>query len=137
MNCLKKMFIHFILGLSCVFILSNAHAIEPTNPMTLCERFIAPETQKECQKKISKLGPDWYLATICEKQFDDGDFYSCLQMSQNYNFTPDQLSKCDEPGFNDVERLGCLKTISGNIAFQDEKKPSPSQRLPASKNKKK
>ena len=57
------------LGLSSLVPLS-AFAVEPQNPVTLCERFIAPDIKLNCEKKIKKMSPDWYLAGVCEKQFD-------------------------------------------------------------------
>lgn len=111
-----------------LFFAQLVFAIEPTNPIALCERFIAPENKKACEKKIQKIGPDWYLASVCEKQFDDAQFYTCIEMSQKYNFTPTALEKCTDPGFSDQQRLSCLQTISGNIAFQDQNK-EPVQKL--------
>ncbi len=112
-------------------------AIEPTNPLTLCERFIAPETKKDCENKIKKIAPDWYLATVCEKQFEDKDFFSCLELSEKYNFSPAKLGPCAEHML-DSERLGCLKMHASEFAFQDEpstiKGSKTRLRKPASKN---
>lgn len=94
-------------------------AVEPQNPVTLCERFIAPDTKSNCEKKIKKMAPDWYLAGVCEKQFDDSEFWKCLDLSQTKNFSPVALEKCNAEGASDQDRLTCLKNLAQIESFQN------------------
>jgi hypothetical protein len=113
---------------------AGALAVEPKNPVTLCERFISPQTKSACEKRLDKLGPDWYLASVCEKQFEDSLFFDCLQLSATKNFSPIKLDKCDQVGIPDMERINCLIGIAeknsgmASEAYQDGK---PSPRKPA------
>jgi hypothetical protein len=104
-----------------------ALAVEPKNPVTLCERFISPKIKSDCEKRIEKLGPDWYLASVCEKQFEDVQFFECLQLSASQNFSPTKLDQCDQVGIPDKERINCLLGIAeknggkNSQVFQDDK----------------
>lgn len=118
---------------------SSAAPVDPKNPISLCERFIAPATRSACEKKIEKWGPDWYLASVCEKQFDDPLFFQCLELSQSKNFSPTALAACNLDGISDQERIHCLSHLKTPSAFQESKtqKAQRALRVPASRKTKK
>jgi hypothetical protein len=119
--------------LSSVFLSISVLALEPQNPATLCDRFIAPETKSLCEKKITKMSPDWYLASVCDKQFEDSEFWKCLELSQSKNFSPVALESCNADGVSDEKRLSCLKNLATQNSFQSG---AVLQRTPASQRKK-
>lgn len=88
--------------------------LAPKNPKDLCERYIAPEANQECAARIKNLGPDWYLASICERQFEDSDFWRCLEMSKATNFSPDKLENCAKEDLSDKERMDCLQKLAAS-----------------------
>lgn len=98
------------------------HALEPKNPETLCERFIDHRQKEDCLAEMKKVQPDWYLASLCEKIFDNAQFYSCLEMSSKADFSPESLQACDNDENNDQETLNCIhqQARNGN-SYQDLK----------------
>lgn len=117
----------------------RTNALEPQDPQTLCDRYITEAEQKICQKKVKMISPDWYLASACGHQFDDGLFYSCLEMGQKTGFAPLALEKCSSEDLTDEARLTCVKSAQIDLtkSFQSRqpagrKKPS---RKPSSDNK--
>ncbi|GIL18519.1 MAG: hypothetical protein BroJett040_22700 [Oligoflexia bacterium] len=104
-------------------------AIEAISPKTLCDRFLDPQAQKNCENRIEKMNPDSYLAALCALQFDDGKFYECLQISQVKTIDPIALSQCDQGQFNDQERISCLQNLKPELSTK-------SKRIPASHKKK-
>lgn len=123
---------------ACILLLASAaQTLEPKNPTALCDRFIAPLTRTACEKRLSKLSPDWYLASVCEKQFDDVIFFQCLELSSTINFSPVKLEKCNQPGGSDADRMACLSSIAEkgkarSEAYQDGSATSH-RRKPASR----
>jgi len=120
-----------VVGQNLVFAFASATpnesqpTITPKNPVSLCERFIAPATKANCEKRIEKLGPDWYLASVCEKLFEDPLFFECLELSKTKNFSPMGLEPCDAIGLSDSERMKCLTQASHVI---DKEPQSPFQK---------
>lgn len=106
-------------------------AADPINPMTLCDRFLAKEEIKECEFRIKATRPDWYLAGVCQQQFDNEAFFECLSLSRGNNFDPIEIQKCAGTEMNDSERMGCLQGIAKATPPQFEKE----KRSPASKKK--
>lgn len=112
-----------------IFLCSQKNfALNPRDPLTLCDRFITVEEQKICEEKIRKIQPDWYLSGVCQHQYEDQNFYDCLILSRQKSFHISKLHQCEDSDLNDEERMECLN----KIALKDDKK---SQRQPASKKK--
>ncbi len=128
----KLLFALSLLNLPTILFAKTSTSIDPKNPVSLCERFIVPQAKAACEKKIEKWGPDWYLASVCEKQFDDSLFFNCLQLSQSKNFSPVALETCNADGLSDQERLSCLTKSGVQHVYQDVKLKAP-QRIPASR----
>lgn len=114
-------------------------ALNPQNPTTLCERFAEGKERATCEKKMKDLAPDWYLASLCSKQFEDKSFYECMELTKTVTTNPKKLEACDNEGFGDKSRIECIKgtrsTAQVDEVFQTreiEKKrtaPKGSQRL--------
>lgn len=103
-------------------------AIDTMNPKTACDRFVTSEDIKACNQRIKKIEPDSYLLALCEKQFDDDNFWECLELGNVANFDPKKMEKCESTEFNDTQRMDCLKGIADFTS-----KPSATfQRMPAS-----
>lgn len=109
----------------------NISALEAKNPISLCERFISPDAKKSCENKIKDLGPDWYLSSICEKQFDDNLLFSCLELSKKNDFSPLSLRACDDAKLTDQMRMSCLLKLT-EVAANGANAFQKSTRRPAS-----
>lgn len=109
-----------------------AFALDPQNPSTFCDRFLGELEKTNCEKRVKTLGPDWYLAKVCEKQFDDENFWGCLELSQRFNFNPKTLGPCEDTGMTDTQRLLCVeeKALRKNASIMEAY-----QRMPASSEK--
>ena len=96
----------------------QTQAIEMQNPATLCERFLTSTEKSQCETEMKKLQPDWYLAGICNKQFEDTAFYDCIHLSKSAQFSLEKLDACDQTETTDEGRLTCVKgsMVSGNQA---------------------
>lgn len=90
---------------------SFAHAVEPRNPTTLCERYLSESQQKDCEKKIQRISPDWYLAATCENIFDEGYFWDCLELNTIASFNPNQVGECQNNS-KDYQILECVKSVA-------------------------
>lgn len=113
------------LALSLILSLSAAPALalEPRDPSSLCDRFLGSD-QETCEKKISELNPDWYLAAVCNRQFDDKLFFECVGLSQKHSFSPLSLEPCDASELSDMDRMKCVtgaKVPAVAQGFQDER----------------
>jgi hypothetical protein len=118
----------------------EALAIEPQNPVTLCDRFLVGPPKEDCEKKMKNWNPDWYLATVCNETFSDTSFYECVQYSKLGSYSPQKLETCSGDGLTDIDRLSCVKSARADRAeaYQQAKpQPKKHQRLPASASKKK
>lgn len=112
--------------LAFVFLFSAlAIALEPQNPASLCDRFLVGPPKTKCEKKMKALNPDWYLATVCNQNFDDNAFYECVDLTKSGAYSPLKLEACEADELSDQDRLGCVRSARTGIqeAFQ---------RLPAS-----
>ena len=110
-----------------IFIKTNssfAVGLEPKNPTALCERFLSIENQKSCEEQVKKIGPDWYLAAVCENIFEDSHFFSCLEMSRSANFNPRSLEKCASSELDDEQKLSCLGTLAAKDLPSTGRKPA-------------
>lgn len=122
-----------ILFTAALFLLvgTTAQAIEPKNPSTICDRFAADADKSACEQKMKKDSPDWYLAGVCSKQFDDKSFYECLDLGKNAQFSPLKIHNCDNTTASDETRLNCLKEIAEVGAIKDQyqgRKPAQDDR---------
>lgn len=90
----------------------NSQAVEPKNPNSLCERFATESDKTQCEQKMQKEAPDWYLAGICSKQFDDHAFYECLNLGKTAKFSPEKIQNCDNTTASDEARLNCLREVA-------------------------
>jgi hypothetical protein len=84
-------------------------ALEPTNPVGFCDRFLKEKDIQVCQQKTQKDDVDWYAATVCNLQKDDSNFWSCWDHIKGVHFNPQALELCGEDkDLNDKDRLTCL-----------------------------
>lgn len=86
----------------------NSDALEPQNPVALCDRFIKPTDQKDCQKKAAKMDLDWYASSVCGLMQDDHEVMTCWQKIQGKQFSVQALEKCRDASMKDSDRLSCL-----------------------------
>jgi hypothetical protein len=90
-------------------IFMSAFALERLNPILLCDRFKDTGERKQCEEQMVKLEPDWYLASVCDKQVDDATFYDCLITSQTMELSPEKLKRCDRQSMSDEMRVECVR----------------------------
>lgn len=102
-------------------------AIDAVNPESTCDRFMTKAENKKCLEKIKKLQPDSYLASVCEKQFDDDAFYDCIEISGFATFNPIKVSHCEDTSLSDNARLDCVRGVADY-----SKKNESQERIPAS-----
>lgn len=96
------------LGLILIFS-SLAQAIEPQNPLSLCERFLEGPDRTKCETRMTSLKPDWYLATVCNSDFDDKLFFDCVELSKLGSYSPEKLNDCLGDQYTDSARMTCVK----------------------------
>ena len=98
----------------------EALAIEVQNPKALCERFLTSGERLRCEDQMKELKPDWYLAGVCNKQFEDKAFYDCLNLSKTAQFSPQKLEACEQADTTDEVRMDCIHKaeVSPAQAFQ-------------------
>jgi len=97
-------------------------ALEPSNPIALCDRFEGAE-MKKCEQKMQKEEIDWYAATVCNLQKDKNSFWTCWNEARNTQFIPAKLEKCGEDKqLNDAQRLTCLKDAKADRVPASTKK---------------
>lgn len=87
----------------------KAGAIEPRNPLSLCERFLEGPDRSKCEEKMTQQKPDWYVASVCNSNFDDQLFYDCVALSKLGSFSPDKLETCLGDQYTDAARMTCIK----------------------------
>ena len=116
----------FCLGVT--FILGNlSWALEPQNPVTLCDRFVTEIDKASCEKQLTQLAPDWYLASLCGKFSEDAGFYRCMGLSKSMEISPKKLEACDQAEATDEGRLSCIqsaKVSAKATAFQPLRAPA-------------
>jgi hypothetical protein len=120
-------FTAFCLFCTCI----SSFALEPKNPTSLCERFIEGPDRSQCEKKMTVLKPDWYLATVCNDNFDDLLFYECLNLNKLGSFSPEKLNDCMGDQLSDPSRNDCVRKALTTEAksFQNAKpKGSPQKK---------
>jgi len=88
-------------------LLKPAFALEPQNPLSLCERFIDDTQKSQCEKRMQALQPDWYLAAACDQAYNDNIFYECLSLQRD--FSPEKLAPCMSEELSDTARMNCIK----------------------------
>ena len=109
------------LGLSFSF---RANAVEAKNPVSLCDRFLSSVDKDNCESRVKEMQPDWYIASVCEKQESDASFYRCLELGKTVSVSPAQLTQCEEAD-SDMSRIACIQRVAEKSKGQDY------QRLPA------
>lgn len=85
-----------------------AFAIEPANPQSFCDRFLAEKDTQACIAKTQKEEVDWYAASICQMQKEDSAFWSCWDSIKGKSFNPTALKKCAKEDSSDLERQSCI-----------------------------
>ena len=83
----------------------TAKGLEAQNPATLCDRFVVEQEKNQCDDKIKKLSPDWYLAELCGKQEDTNLFYQCIEIKGKFSVS--KLEDCSKNEITDKGRLKC------------------------------
>lgn len=97
-------------------------ALEPSNPVALCDRFEGNEVKK-CEQRMQKEEVDWYAATVCNLQKDTTSFWKCWDEARNTQFIPAKLEKCGEDKqLDDLQRLSCLKEAKADREPASSKK---------------
>lgn len=87
-------------------------AIEPTNPMALCDRFLGDKDKATCMLKTTKEALDWYASSACSLQQDDKNFMHCLDEIRGATFNPEALELCAKSSdISDESRLSCIKKV--------------------------
>lgn len=87
-----------------------ALAVTPTNPSSLCDRFVGEAEQKVCEVKTAKEEVDWYAATVCGQMSADGEFWKCWDKIKGAQFSPVQLDRCQsEHAATDADRITCVE----------------------------
>jgi hypothetical protein len=111
-------------------------ALEPENPTEHCERFLTGEPQADCEKRIERLNPDWYLAAVCSQTFDDKIFYQCIETQGSVS--PTRLQSCANTDLSDSDRLDCVRKslVRADRAFQSSERRPASMKPAHSKSKK-
>ncbi len=109
-----------------------ANALEAQEPTSLCDRFLGG-AQESCVKKITEMKPDWYLASVCNLQFDDKIFFDCLSLGTKHSFSPSALEACTSADLNDADRMTCIQKAHSSLAdsFQADKVSRKPASLPA------
>ncbi len=105
----KGNFVFLLAMMASMVIPITGSALSPQNPITLCDRFVEGPDRVSCEKKMKDLAPDWYLASLCSKQYDDKAFYECVGLTKTTSFSPKRLEACDVEGFSDKSRYECIK----------------------------
>lgn len=103
-------------------------AIEPNNPVTFCERFLADADKVACVKKTEQNHDDWYASAACSLQEDDKNFLVCLDEIHGGTFSPEALELCAKSrNLSDISRLNCIQKIKNrNYSRAEIKKCSES-----------
>ncbi len=83
----------------------SAKGLEAQNPATLCDRFVVEQEKNQCDEKIKKLSPDWYLAELCGKQESTEMFYQCIEIKGKFSVS--KLEDCSKNEITDKGRLKC------------------------------
>jgi hypothetical protein len=87
-------------------------ALEPNNPVTLCDRFVNDSDKAVCLEKINRNTSDWYASSACSLQEDDKNFLACLDEIKDGTYNPEALDLCAQRReASDVSRLKCLQKI--------------------------
>lgn len=91
-----------------------ALAIEPTNPTTLCERFLTEPDIADCKHRTEKDSVDWYAASVCNQQKDHKAFWQCWNSVTGKHVNPQALNLCaNNEDLSDLQRQACIeKTLS-------------------------
>lgn len=113
----------------CISIRSGASGIEPTDPVSGCDRYVSPVAMEDCRKLHKKLSLDWYAAAVCARMDDDDAYRSCLLDIDGRKVAPRVAASCLGEDIEDRARFECLrKGLAG--------RQSPSDRQPAAVSKK-
>ncbi len=91
-----------------LFISLYTNAVEPVNPLQHCDRFVQSNQKTFCENKMNKLKPDWYLANVCSRFFEDDDFYECIELTTVGHFDPIKITLCENEE-KDGARMTCIK----------------------------
>ncbi|MBC7371427.1 MAG: hypothetical protein H7326_07680 [Bdellovibrionaceae bacterium] len=87
-------------------------AIEPSNPIGICDRFIGEQEKAECVAKTSKSDLDWYAASACSLQQEDKNFHACINEIQQATFNPEALEICaKDSNMSDSQRFLCIRKV--------------------------
>ena len=100
-----------------------ALAIEPSNPVNLCERFVGDQEKADCLQKTSGTDLDWYAASMCSLQQEDNSFHLCLKEIEQASFNPEALKICAKDSeSSDEQRLACIQKIKNRDFTQVQMK---------------
>lgn len=100
-----------------------ALAIEPTNPVELCDRLITEAEKSQCLTKTTPGQLDWYAASACGKLQEDKNFMNCLEQIKDSFFNPQALELCSRSvEMTDEARSSCLQKIKNKDYSQKQLK---------------
>jgi hypothetical protein len=111
-------------------LLTVAFALEPANPITLCERFLAEKDVQNCKVRTEKDSVDWYAAAVCNLQKENDAFWGCWKSVENRKISPLALAPCTgNEEFTDDQRQACVNQALGERAPASVKSNGPFQPL--------
>lgn len=115
-----------LLALSLSFALP-VHAVDPTNPEALCDRFLKSDDKTACVKKVKTMDLDWYAASVCDLIDDDDAMMACWKKIDGRSYSPADLAGCSDADMSDSDRVNCLIKISRRTV---DRKRSPASDAP-------
>lgn len=101
--------------LKLLILVSSSWGVEMADPSVLCERFVGEDDIKSCLSRIKSQKPDWYLASVCQYQFEHDNFWHCLDLSKTHQFDPIDIQACASAELKDNERMSCLKSKAKSL----------------------
>lgn len=85
-----------------------ALALEPSDPISFCDRFVAQDDIDHCQSKTASENVDWYVASICNMQKEDAAFWRCWESAKDRSINLQALKTCEDAD-SDQKRQFCVE----------------------------
>lgn len=88
-----------------------ALALEPSEPSTVCERFIGEAETQKCKERAAQDTIDWYAGSLCNLQKEDTAFWNCWETLKGKQINPQILAQCDDThDLTDEQRQSCIQS---------------------------
>lgn len=86
-----------------------AWTLEPSDPVSYCDRFLSDKDILKCQERTAKENVDWYAAALCNLQKEDVAFWACWDSAKDKAINPQALQTCAaDIEASDQDRQKCL-----------------------------